>query len=542
MKAQLRTQPQPPQPHTFVPAHRPLLQRKCACGGAPGPTGECEACRKKKLQPRVENLPGSFIFDDPLSSISEGLRSPDQQLDQDTRGFMEPRFGHDFSQVRVHTDSAAASSARTLGAQAYTIGRDVFFGAGQYSPATTAGQRLLAHELAHVIQQDSGGPSPPSPAPLSATELEADRASQSFVTEHGSIEVALRNRVGIARTPASKDLNKVSDRDLEAERKRTVEWLATHSVVYADYLPTKEYLEAIQREIWRRKSPLGSISESMAGALVPSIYDANVRIKNYVKPAEELAKKIFADYESGKISHMEGRITAHQNRNELLNQTRAKLSPSGKTFSRIVKSEGTKLPELVRKYSHKVLEADPQLMKTFGLQTLDPKSPLFNAAKYETALVKVGATASVSERIIKAAGKSGASVTGMARVLKYGGPIGTGIGVAISSYEVITAPEGDKIHTLGREASGFAGGMLGSAAGGLIAGWTASLACGPAAPICGLVVTIAIIGGSASLGGALAEEAYESLSPRTDLLEKPERSLAPAVSTGVAPKWRMFSQ
>ena len=69
---------------------------------------------------------------------------------------MEPRFGHDFSQVRVHTDEQAVESAQAVNALAYTVGRDVVFGMGQYAPETRDTRRLLAHELAHVIQQTSG--------------------------------------------------------------------------------------------------------------------------------------------------------------------------------------------------------------------------------------------------------------------------------------------------------------------------------------------------------------------------------------------------
>ncbi|HKQ05867.1 MAG TPA: DUF4157 domain-containing protein [Blastocatellia bacterium] len=74
-------------------------------------------------------------------------------LSPTVRQFFEPRFGHDFSQVRVHTDAEASASARSVNALAYTVGRDVVFGAGQYAPETAAGQHLLAHELAHVVQQ-----------------------------------------------------------------------------------------------------------------------------------------------------------------------------------------------------------------------------------------------------------------------------------------------------------------------------------------------------------------------------------------------------
>jgi hypothetical protein len=87
------------------------------------------------------------------SVVREVLRSPGQPLDPATRAFFEPRFGHDFSQVRVHTDARAAESARAVNALAYTLGRDVVFGAGHYSPGTRSGQRLLAHELVHTVQQ-----------------------------------------------------------------------------------------------------------------------------------------------------------------------------------------------------------------------------------------------------------------------------------------------------------------------------------------------------------------------------------------------------
>ena len=70
---------------------------------------------------------------------------------------MEPRFGHDFSRVRVHADGTAAHAARAMRARAYTIGQDIVFGSGQYAPATTEGQKLLAHELTHVVQQNAGG-------------------------------------------------------------------------------------------------------------------------------------------------------------------------------------------------------------------------------------------------------------------------------------------------------------------------------------------------------------------------------------------------
>lgn len=85
------------------------------------------------------------------------LRVGGQPLPASTRAFFEPRFGFDFSQIRVHVSPSAAETARAVNAQAYTIGKDVIFAAGQYSPETPSGKRLLAHELTHVVQQGKTG-------------------------------------------------------------------------------------------------------------------------------------------------------------------------------------------------------------------------------------------------------------------------------------------------------------------------------------------------------------------------------------------------
>jgi hypothetical protein len=88
-----------------------------------------------------------------LASRIQSLKGGGQPLPRSVRAFFEPRFGHNFSQVRVHTDAEAAETARVLNAQAFTTGHNVIFGAGQYGPGTSTGNRLLSHELTHVIQQ-----------------------------------------------------------------------------------------------------------------------------------------------------------------------------------------------------------------------------------------------------------------------------------------------------------------------------------------------------------------------------------------------------
>jgi hypothetical protein len=85
--------------------------------------------------------------------VHDVLNSPGQPLDSATRAFFEPRFGHDFSRVRVHADERAEQSAQAVNAHAYTVGSNIVFGAGRFSPDTSEGRRLMAHELTHVMQQ-----------------------------------------------------------------------------------------------------------------------------------------------------------------------------------------------------------------------------------------------------------------------------------------------------------------------------------------------------------------------------------------------------
>lgn len=96
----------------------------------------------------------------PPTPSRDGPRGGGRPLDAGTRAFMESRFSSDFGQVRIHDGPAAARSAAAMGARAYTLGNDLVFGAGHYAPATTAGQRLLAHELAHVLQHARGAVPP----------------------------------------------------------------------------------------------------------------------------------------------------------------------------------------------------------------------------------------------------------------------------------------------------------------------------------------------------------------------------------------------
>ena len=129
----------------------PPVQRKCACGGS----GECEECKEKEETMQRRTAATATPYTAP-PIVHDVLRSTGQPLDNHTRAFMERRFAHDFSQVRIHADAKAAESAGAVDALAYTVGQHIAFASGRYAPATREGSRLMAHELAHTIQQREG--------------------------------------------------------------------------------------------------------------------------------------------------------------------------------------------------------------------------------------------------------------------------------------------------------------------------------------------------------------------------------------------------
>lgn len=237
-------------------------------------------------------------------------------------------------------------------------------------------------------------------------------------------------------------------------------------------------------------------------------YDSKIRLDNYVVEAEKISSTILEDYKTGKISHMDARLKAVTERNEALAITRDRLSPGGRAFSRAIKEEGKSVEDLVSKYALQEIAKDPV---KYGIKTIDPKSALYDEIALQNALKEVGKTAKISEDIIIAAGRTSKAVTAVARIGKIAGPAGLAVGLGLSAYEIIDAPEGQTLYVAGREASGFIGGSVGSVAGGLAAGWVASLACGPTAPVCALVISVTIVGVSAYKGGSLGEAIYKSM-------------------------------
>jgi hypothetical protein len=182
------------------------IQRKaaCACGG------DCPRCAQsqgqdassieKRSSPIQRRTTGRVAEDkEGLPEVEKTLAQPGRPLEPDLLHNMESRFGHSFANVRVHTDSAAARSARALNAHAYTVGQHVVFDSGEYRPQTGPGMHLLAHELTHVVQQGGASFRPERAIQLSSgsshLEREADRAANQVLTGqrptvHGSSDTS----------------------------------------------------------------------------------------------------------------------------------------------------------------------------------------------------------------------------------------------------------------------------------------------------------------------------------------------------------------
>ncbi len=157
------------------------LQRKCDCGGEPD--CDCDSKDEKKHKSALHRA--AATPDAPQEApaiVHEVLRSPGETLDPATRAFFESRFRQDLSGVRVHTNSQAAESAGAVNAHAYTVGRDIAFATGRFSPATPEGRGLLAHELTHVVQQSQDRATGPMriSMPSDPAETEAVSAERSI--------------------------------------------------------------------------------------------------------------------------------------------------------------------------------------------------------------------------------------------------------------------------------------------------------------------------------------------------------------------------
>jgi hypothetical protein len=231
---------------TFAPVNSGVLQRKCACGNHTVAGGECAECGKTKntLQRQASHqsaagasfsLPGIPVMQrkltvgassDPLeqeadriagqvlaapsrpgisgappriqrysgpsngqmdavpASVDRVLVNPGVPMEPALQQDMGQRFGYDFSRVRVHSSGDAEQSALEVNANAYTVGHNIVFSAGRYSPGTHEGRQLIAHELTHVVQQSQNPTTSKAPiaSPSHPSEIEATQAASAALS------------------------------------------------------------------------------------------------------------------------------------------------------------------------------------------------------------------------------------------------------------------------------------------------------------------------------------------------------------------------
>lgn len=297
--------------NTGAPAGAIFVQRKCACGPAAGSaSGTCDECRKRHAQAKLAigapddayEREADRISDDVMSgrssagvrpspiqvqrvpqrqdagavdgapaSVGRTLAGPGQRLDVASRALMERRFGRAFGDVRVHVDGLAADSAVSIGARAYTHGRNIVFAAGEYRPDTAVGLRLLAHELTHVLQQSGNGEAlvqrdlaikpqgvNQKQRKLSEQDIKDAIAFNAQQVKKKETLRKVRDVIGVSPEPA------VSDRDLVLGVAR---WQASHGVAQDGRLePTTVMLivEELQAEGATVKG-LGTVAKNLKG-------------------------------------------------------------------------------------------------------------------------------------------------------------------------------------------------------------------------------------------------------------------------------------
>lgn len=211
-------------------------------------------------------------FDTPLPPVvREVVGSPGRPLDTATHLFMAQRFGRDFGRVRIHADSKASESARAVNALAYTVGRDVVFGHGLYAPETPKGRRLLAHELAHVVQQSVGG-SAPEMRPDAAHERSAEAAAAALGAGRARVNVTGSTGVGLSRQSMDVELPPPVQRIVYIDAQVLNEYLSRGSQAVADAI------NGFQNQGVEMRMTREQYEELVTNNLIPRMQTANRRL------------------------------------------------------------------------------------------------------------------------------------------------------------------------------------------------------------------------------------------------------------------------
>ncbi|HTQ30574.1 MAG TPA: DUF4157 domain-containing protein [Opitutaceae bacterium] len=251
------------------------------------------------------------------SIVHDVLRSSGQPLESTTRAFMEPRFGYDFSRVRVHTDAKAAESAAAVSAQAYTVGSNIVFGSGR---GGAENKQLLAHELAHVVQQggrQAGGSLQVAPAQDSA-ESAADRAADRVLSGARAVNRSpSRSAAALQRRPVTTDLPSVAQYEWTGTEQRKTSTRMNQAYISLSYEPTTGDFTCSFHLRWRFPA---AWAEARRAAyiddfvrVVKAAWESKFPLKKYENgTATSTAARVLLDFDHIRAPDME-------NENEYLN-------------------------------------------------------------------------------------------------------------------------------------------------------------------------------------------------------------------------------
>ena len=540
------------------------VQRTCACD-----LGKCSRCQNERgahehIQTKRAQTNVSVQTAAP-PIVHEALRSSSQPLDPSTREFMESRFGQDFSHVLVHTDARAAESTRAVNALAYTVGGHVVFGEKQYSPHTTDGRRLLAHELTHVVQQShptvnvavapsSGQLNVSStngivlsrfPSPVSFGTYEPGLSYMPPVIKEGydgKAYTAIKNIWGLSSWERRWQIYDAEDK-LLYESYYTVPHPTLYipkDVVAKGKAGGKITPWSVWHEVTKTLVPFGGSNSDNFPYTYMKFYvyetwkdfmaDPNAKlsdIKQEAKPGAEPGKPTplessiakgagsVVDYGSVVAMHEAYLREIYDKSAKGITETAKELVTKG-----LPQGDAAKWANEARNALKEKIRADgnPILKKVFEARNLKEYSNKLGPS-YEKLFQKYAkqglSPEEINKKIIGGAGKANIKVNRWSGRLKVAGRIMLFIDIALAGVRVYLAPEGEKTKVAleevarigGALAMGAVGAEAGAAAGAAVGALFAGIGAAPGAVIGGILGGI----GGAIFGGWLAQTAVEKL-------------------------------
>lgn len=304
------SRPAPLQPASITSDACPntgMLLRKCSCGNN-SKGGTCDECKDKEDEGLQRKAAGPGRAHDAPPIVHDVLQGQGEALPAAARADMEQRFGHDFANVRVHTDARAAESARAVHALAYTVGQHVVFGANRFAPGSTEGRHLLAHELAHTLQQRGTTARRQNRLVVrgsdSAEERAADRAADAAVRGAPVFQYMPAAAPGVLqkKDAAADPCDDTHREDVAKAAAKAQEWLSSVSQWFEAHLA-----------LIKRRTPKGAINTKVGDALFGqlSILNRHFRYADIVErewkgrfPDSPNWEGSFKDFETlGRASH-----------------------------------------------------------------------------------------------------------------------------------------------------------------------------------------------------------------------------------------------